>query len=210
MFIQIFIRDTGTLKLYIPLHRSSTGYTYRPYAAAAAAAGAAVQSVKLYKLQEVSRISAPTLHWLHPQLGNVRCSNCCSLAPSHGAYLLHYVQLRQQPFDAVFELRQSSQRFWRLQLSCVVQPTLQNCGKKWAVRNCNSLTIKTGGKTPSVFRFQSIYIFNQIYWAYSTDCSHWLKTHQSALNRVKLTRSFPSLWSRLWFLRMSCGFILNQ
>lgn len=156
MFIQIFIRDTGTLKLYIPLHRSSTGYTYRPYAAAAA--GAAVQSVKLYKRQEVSRISAPTLHWLHPQLGNVRCSNCCSLAPSHGAYLLHYVQLRQQPFDAVFELRQSSQRFWRLQLSCVVQPTLQNCGKKWAVWNCNSLTIKTGEKPHQYLGF-SLYTY---------------------------------------------------
>lgn len=56
---------------------------------------------------------------------------CCSLAPSCGAEqgnLLHFAQLCQQPFHAVFELRQTGQRFWRLQLSGIVQPALQHWG----------------------------------------------------------------------------------
>lgn len=58
-----------------------------------------------------------------------RC--CCPLAPSCGAVqgdLLHLAQLCQQPFHAVFELRQTGQRFRRLQLPGVVQPALQHWG----------------------------------------------------------------------------------
>ncbi len=57
--------------------------------------------------------------------------HCCSLAPSCGAVqgdLLHFAQLCQQPFHAVFELRQTGQRLRRLQLPSVVQPALQHWG----------------------------------------------------------------------------------
>lgn len=54
---------------------------------------------------------------------------CCSLAPSCGAVqgnLLHLAQLCQQPLHAVFELRQTGQRFRRLQFPGVVKPALQH------------------------------------------------------------------------------------
>lgn len=59
------------------------------------------------------------------------CVLLCSLAPSCGAVqgdLLHLAQLGQQPLHAVLELRQTGQRFRRLQFPCVVKPALQHWG----------------------------------------------------------------------------------